>query len=124
MRKIISVLGLLLLAACASSADYEARLNRWIGASERDLITTWGVPDKQYQVDINIKMLAYVDRQNVSYPGTFSTCLGGGGGRFGYSNCIGGTPPSSESYTCETTFMLVGGRVSKWGHKGNSCRTY
>ena len=124
MRNIIAMLALLLVTACASDGHYEAQMNRWIGASERDLVTTWGVPDKTYQVDRDSKMLAYISNRNVNYPGTLSTCIGGFDRRFGYNNCIGGIPPSNEFYSCETTFMVVGGRVTRWGHKGSSCEAY
>lgn len=125
MRLVLALCCLLLVSACAgSSKEYVERMNRWIGASEKELVSTWGVPDKSYQVDSKTLMLAYVDRKNVSYPGTFSTCVGGWGGRFGYNNCIGGVPPTNETYVCETTFMLVSGRVTKWGTKGGGCRSY
>lgn len=122
MRILFAALFALLLSACTSSAEYAAMMDGWLGKSEKELVTAWGVPDKQYDVDKETRMLAYVESRNVSYPGTFSTCLGGAGRHVGYNNCIGSVPPSSESYYCETTFMLVQGRVTKWGTKGNGCR--
>ena len=123
MRHFIAIAALLLLCSCETPGEYSAKMSRWVGASERDLVTAWGVPDKQYQVDARTKTLAYVDTRNVNYPGTFNTCVGGFGGRFSYNNCVGGMPPSSEYYTCETTFMIVNGLVTKWGNKGNGCHT-
>lgn len=124
MRHIAAFLAVtLLLGACASSPDYKTRMSRWIGVTEKELVTSWGIPDKQYDVDRKTRMLAYYDHRSVNYGSGFSTCIGGVSGRFGYGNCIGGLPPQTETYYCETTFMLVAGRVTKWGNKGNGCRT-
>ncbi|MDI1228713.1 MAG: hypothetical protein PSY14_13615 [bacterium] len=120
MRK-FAILGFLFLAACASPAERQAKMDRWIGASERDLVSTWGIPDKTYQLDRGTRMLSYVEIRNRETGSSFNTCLGGYGGRFGYSNCIGAYPPARQTTACETTFMLVQGRVSKWGLKGSGC---
>lgn len=122
MKSLIALAFIVFLSACTSSAEYAAMMDGWIGKTERELVTAWGVPDKIYDVDKDTRMLAYVESRQVSYPGTFSTCLGGRGGHFGYHNCVGSVPPGSESYYCETTFLLAQGRVSKWGTKGNGCR--
>lgn len=116
-----ALLAILLLSACASGSDRNARLDRWIGASEKELVSSLGIPDKTYQLDRSTRMLSYVEIRNREYGSSFNTCLGGYGGRFGYSNCIGAYPPARETTACETTFMLVQGRVSKWGLKGSGC---
>lgn len=117
----LAILAVLLLSACASGSDRNARLDRWIGASEKELVSTLGIPDKTYQLDRGTRLLSYVDIHNRDYGSSFNTCLGGYGGRFGYNNCIGAYPPARETTACETTFMLVQGRVSKWGLKGSGC---
>lgn len=120
MRNLI-LIAVLLLSSCASTADRNARLDRWIGASEKELVSALGIPDKTYQLDRGTRMLSYVEIRNREYGSSFNTCLGGYGGRFGYNNCIGAYPPARETTACETTFMLVQGRVSKWGLKGSGC---
>jgi hypothetical protein len=101
---------------------YEAHLENWVGKSERELVTVWGIPDKQYQMDAHTRMLAYVSRNTYfQEPAGFSTCLGGYRSHFGISNCYGGYP-SVRTSSCETIFTIRKGRVVKWGHRGNDCR--
>jgi hypothetical protein len=120
MRK-LAILAVLLLSACASDGDRNARLDRWIGASEKELVSTLGIPDKTYQLAPDARMLSYVEIRNREYGSSFNTCIGGYGGRFGYNNCVGAFPPARETTACETTFMITRGRVSKWGLKGSGC---
>lgn len=108
------------LSSCATSANYNKQLNYWIGKSERQLIMGWGVPDKQFQLNAHTLILSYINRRTVSYPGTFSSCVGHYGEPVDFGTC-GGIPPSVVSYSCETMFIIVKGRVTRWGHKGNDC---
>ncbi len=108
------------LSACATTQNYEAALNQWIGKSEKDLITGWGLPDKQYQLDKNTRLVSYVSRSAEVYPGGISTCAGTVGDPF-FGGCAA-YPPVLENYSCETIFTLVNGRITRWGHKGNNCR--
>lgn len=119
-KLLIAFAFLMLTVACATTENYDAQLNKWLGKSEKELVMGWGVPDKQYQLDANTKMLSYVRSDIVSYPGTLSGCVGGLGSPIGYAGCTG-IPPTLESYYCETTFILVRHRVARWGHKGNNC---
>ncbi|MCC7038093.1 MAG: hypothetical protein IT560_12420, partial [Alphaproteobacteria bacterium] len=73
MRKLM-VLGVLLLAACVSPAERNARLDRWIGAPEKELVSSWGIPDKTYQLDRSTRMLSYVEIRNREYGSSFNTC--------------------------------------------------
>lgn len=126
LRKIISIFVVLsvgFLASCTTEKNYEAGLDQWIGKSEKELVTTWGIPDKQYQLDANTRMLSFVSHNTVYYPGTVSTCFGVAGRNTLFNNCAGGGfPPSRQSYSCETIFTLHNGHVARWGHKGNNCR--
>ncbi len=129
MKKLLSVFALvLLLGACTTTKDYEAQLDRWIGAPERDLIMAYGPPDKQYQLDHSTKMLSYVKSDTAVYNSGFSTCLGSGFGN-GFGNNFGGgfggcygPPAQAHTLSCETIFTLHNGTVTRWGHKGNDCR--
>ncbi|HYD18306.1 MAG TPA: hypothetical protein VEF76_07500 [Patescibacteria group bacterium] len=117
----LALLAVILLTACTSPAERAAKLDRWVGTSERELVTSWGVPDKTYDLDRRTRMLSYVDVRNYNYGTSFGTCMGGWSGRVGYNNCVGGMPPTRETHYCETTFMVVNGRVTKWGLKGSGC---
>ena len=124
MRQSILLIILFLVTGCLSSCtttqNYDTALNQWIGKSESEMITGWGIPDKQYQLDKNTKLVSYTAAKTEAYPGSVSTCFGAGGGPF-YSGCAG-YPPVVENYYCETIFTLVNGHITRWGHKGNNCR--
>jgi hypothetical protein len=120
---LVAQLFVLLLAACTSTAHYEHQLDYWIGKTDTQLVSAWGIPDKQYQLNETTKLVSYVAHDTVSYPGTsFSTCFGAGMGNALFNDC-GAFPPSTQSLNCETIFTLVKGRVTRWGHKGNYCRS-
>ena len=120
----VAAVSLTLLSACETTENYEAKLNPWIGKSEKELVMSWGIPDKQYQLDPATKMISYVRHQTIVYPGTVSPCIANVG-RNGtvVGSCGPDFPPEAESYYCETIFTIVQGRVSHWGHKGNDCRS-
>ncbi|MEZ0261201.1 MAG: hypothetical protein ACAH80_09335 [Alphaproteobacteria bacterium] len=121
MRNIIAVFTVLLLASCATGPSYKEKTAGWKGATEKELVTAWGVPDKTYQLDNRTKMLAYVKRRKVFYPGSgFNTCFGSRAGVGYVGNCFGGYP-ERETRDCETTFMITNGRVTNTGFKGNAC---
>jgi hypothetical protein len=126
MRKVVAAviaLSLTVLSACTTTENYEKRLDQYIGKSEKELVMTWGVPDKTYQLDASTKMLSYVNHQTVYYPGSIDTCVGMVGRNTVFNNCAGaGFPPTTETFHCETIFTIANGRVARWGHKGNNCR--
>jgi hypothetical protein len=117
------LLALALLAACATTENYEKKLNFWLGKSEKELVSSWGIPDKQYQVDPQTKMLSYAAHNAVVYPGAPATCTSTVKGNTVVSNCFGGLPPELEMQNCETVFTITEGVVRRWGHRGNNCRS-
>lgn len=122
MRNILAMFAVLLLVACAAGPTYKEKTAGWQGATEKELVTAWGVPDKTYQVDNRTRMLAYVKRRHVSYPNSgFHTCFGSRAGVGYVGNCFGGYPETHETRDCETTFMVTNGKVTNVGYKGNAC---
>ena len=120
-----------LMLGCVSSTasvDYDAALQSWVGQSERDLVLKWGIPDRDYQLDKSTRLIAYKKNRQVYYPGTYSTCGGGGFGRrrggvhFDPMGCMPGSPPYAENLSCETTFTIIKGTITTWQRKGNDCR--
>ena len=123
-RLALSLVFLMLLGcmvSCTNGRSYGVMLDNWIGRSEKELVMGWGIPDKQYQLDQNTKMISYTSSNTAVYPGALSSCFGTGRNNAIYSNCAG-LPSMVETYYCETIFTIISGRVSRWGHKGNNCR--
>lgn len=123
------LLAALLLAACETTtvANYNAVLDTWVGQSDRDLILKWGIPDREYRVDAQTRLISYKSRRQVYYPGTPPHCYGGYYGRRGFHDpfggCSGGFPPEIRYLSCETTFTSVKGAITQWRHTGNDCRS-
>lgn len=111
------------LTACSSTENYEAQLDQWIGKSEKELLMGWGPPDKQYKLDNDTKMISYVKDRTDFYPGGTSACFGISSNNALINNCAGLPARTQTHYYCETIFTLVHDRVTRWGHKGNDCRS-
>lgn len=115
----------LLISGCATTAGYEKILNSWIGASEDQLITQWGVPDMVYQN--NDKKYFVYSKQNSSYvPGTAPTYYSTYNSFTGTitTTPVGGTSGYIMNYYCKTTFTVDNGVITNWRWQGNSCKAY
>lgn len=122
-RMLACICFLLMLSACATATreNYDVMLNSWVGKSERELVLIWGVPDKQYDLDAGTRLLSYVSRRSVYYPGSYPICSGRGS-IDPIWGCSDGFTPHISFLSCETTFTLVSGKVAQWRHEGNNCR--
>jgi hypothetical protein len=87
------------LEGCATTANYEAKLQSWIGHSESELIASWGPPSNSYTSG-EVTSLAY----------------GGSNGAVIYNGAV-------IPVNCTTTFTLVNHVVTNWTWKGNSCKS-
>ena len=115
------VLGLL-LAGCATEAKYGEMLDTWMGASESQLVSSWGVPHSVYEAD-GVKYLTYRNSATGYVPGTAPSYQTNIVGNTIYTNRIGGTPGYVISRWCDTTFTVRDGRIVNWSWKGNGCRS-
>jgi len=130
--KLLILLLSLGIFGCATTLKYEAKLNEWIGASEDSLIASWGVPDRQYNLNDGKKAVEYVRKDTIRTGGyTYTTPQ-----TVYHSGTIGDKPYSGKSiqYTvqtepaqkyklfCKTSFILnTKGMVESWHHEGNNC---
>ena len=95
----------LLVAACASEADYREDVERWIGAREADLVaSSWGPPNRVYEVIGGERILTY-SKTSESGGGLAvlpAITIGSSGSGVSFSTTTGGAAAGSERY-CETT---------------------
>lgn len=91
---------LLLLAGCATEANYKTRVDSWVGQTEIKLVRVWGTPTSEYTVDGH-KFLSY------AHHGSMMT---------GDANSM-----SLVTIGCTTTFEIADGKVVGWQGKGNAC---
>ncbi|SEO78772.1 hypothetical protein SAMN05216316_1101 [Nitrosovibrio sp. Nv6] len=94
MKKKIAILLVLALSGCA--AMYEKKLASFKGATESELIRSWGAPHRAYESD-GRKFLTYQSSRVAAYRGM------------------------AASYSCQTTFELENGLVVSTNFTGNDC---
>jgi hypothetical protein len=123
MNKLFSLIcALLVLAGCATSANYQKNLNAWVGEDESALVAKWGKPNKTYEVD-GLTYLVYNTSGEASSPGinTDSQNTVAGTSIFGGAN--GWIPSLTFWSTCQTTFEIQKGKVVTFEFKGADCRS-
>lgn len=132
MKNFLLFLILFFAYGCATTARYETRLNAWIGASEEQLISAWGVPDMVYVLDNGKKAIAYV-RKNVYQSGGYSYSVPRHtyyAGRIGNETFSGTStqyttetvPQHTHKLYCKTSFIIDNtGKIISWHYEGNNC---
>jgi hypothetical protein len=123
MNKLFSLIcALLVLAGCATSANYQKNLNAWVGEDESALVAKWGKPNKTYEVD-GLTYLVYNTSGEASSPGinTDSQNTVAGTSIFGGAN--GWIPSLTFWSSCQTTFEIQKGKVVTFEFKGADCRS-
>lgn len=112
---------LLLVSGCATEAGYEKRLDTWVGKDEVSLVRAWGPPHRAYET-AGVKMLAFVSNSEGWMPGS----PGRMSDEFVNGKIVPVYIPATPGYSfvrsCETTFELTRGRVTRWSWRGNACK--
>lgn len=121
MLRRLTVIGLVALSACATTAGYEKMLNSWVGAQEIELVRRWGPPQQSYEAG-GRKFIVYSAQRNVYIPGVAPTYQTNVVGNTAYTTAVGGSPPMNIGMSCTTTFELDASRVVSWSYKGNDCK--
>lgn len=122
--RVLPLLGALALAACATTAGFDARMQRLVGLSEGDLVQALGVPEADFTTPEGRRFLQY-ERLGIRSPQPVPTVgFGVGGWRGGYGTGIGfGTvvPLYAPPPECRVTFEIRGGRVAGFSRAGSGC---
>jgi hypothetical protein len=117
MRRLILLLPML-AAACAQGPTLQERLSAWVGRSELDLVTEFGVPNRSMELE-GRRFLTYEQRSAVPVaPPAYGPWFGG---PWGYR---GGYWPASPGYavvTCDVTFVIRQERVESFTFRGQGC---
>ena len=127
MKKITILLMALsfFLNACSlpTTKGYENILDTWLGGTEDNLISKWGVPSHVYESGTK-KYLTYYKSRSFYTPGVapyYQTTYYQWTGT-AYTSEYGGSAGYKVNYYCETTFTVVNGVITDWRWQGNSCR--
>ena len=121
MKLLFTILMTLFLTGCfTTQKEFEDKLSSWIGYTESELVASWGIPQRVYELD-DKKYLTWVNSSSMTLPGTqptYQTSIIGG---YATTTAIGGTAPMNIMLNCERTFVIQNKRVQTWSWKGNNC---
>ena len=125
MRKLLLLAGLS-IAACASQAGFDARMQGLIGLPVGDLVQQVGVPDSDFTTPEGRRFLQYVGL-GTSAP-TPAPVIGFGVGGFGWRGGYGSGLGIGTGYAayappppCRVTFEIRDARVASFTRAGNGC---
>lgn len=124
--RILPLLGALVLAACATTAGFDARMQALVGAAEGDLVRAIGVPEADFTTPDGRRFLQY-ERLGIRTPAPapmIGVGVGGFGWRGGYGTGVGlGTawPVYAPPPECRVTFEIRDGRVAGFTRAGPGC---
>ena len=125
MRPILLLAGVT-LAACATTAGFDARMQGLVGRSVGDMVQAIGVPDADYTTPEGRRFLQY-ERLGTATP-TPMPVMGFGLGAFGWRGGYGsgwgiGTayPAYAAPPPCRVTFEVRDGRVAAFTRSGTGC---
>jgi len=131
---------ILLIAGCATTAGYNQVLNTWLGSPERNLISSWGIPDSVYEISATKKIISYFRSNTVYTPGvapSYRTTVNYQSatvypynaqpqttyfGSNATTTPYGGRPATVTNYSCRTDFTIRNNTIINWRWEGNSCR--
>lgn len=120
-KKLIYVI-CIVLAACATTENYEKMLSTWVGAPEIALYRSWGTPDGQFESG-GAKFVSFTKGGNMVLPGSAPTYQTTFIGNTAYTNAYGGSPAYNIQLMCKTTFEIRNERVVSWRWEGNNCKS-
>lgn len=119
MRFVVAAV-LLALAGCGNRiAEREALAGQYLGATEAELVRSAGVPARAVEAG-GRRFLVYEERRLDVLPGPIMPGPWGFGRPY-YGYGYGGMAPQAVEWLCETTFEVVGGKVSGFSLRGNAC---
>lgn len=116
---LLAVLALLALSACATQANYERRLQTYVGQNISTVMAGWGYPSGSFEAPDG-NMVYVWDHQSVfiSSPSYF-----GGYYRRGYYGPAVDFPGQAYTYRCQTYFEVDKKKtILSWKVQGNDCR--
>jgi hypothetical protein len=124
--RVLPLLAALALAACATPAGFDARMQALVGLSEGDLVRAVGVPEADFTTADGRRFLQY-ERLGIRTPPpspAIGLGVGGIGWRGGYGTAAGlgaAWPVVAPPPECRVTFEIREGRVAGFTRAGPGC---
>ena len=127
---------------CATTANYEAALNSWVGVNADQLVSKWGPPQNTFPLSSGGRVLEYSKQRSIQTGGyTYTTPVTtynsgnvnvyGSGGGSAYGNYTSSsttyiekqTPIQTWNMNCATRFTVDASNIIRsWAWEGNDCR--
>ena len=104
MFRLLAIVGLALLGACATTRRYQEKLQGWVGRPSTELLAQWGTPTSTTSNPDGSQNFVYTTINEETLEKTAR-------------NVAGYTP------SCRTTFQIRRGTVSGWKWDGQNCRS-
>ena len=126
--RIVRLLPLLALSACATTAGFDQRMGAYVGVSEVELVRQLGVPDQTFIAE-GRRFLQY-DRVGQPQPAMIQPTFGFGVGGFGFGRGggwgsgigFGGPAYVYPPPSCSVTFEMAADRVASYTRRCDGCR--
>jgi len=142
MRKLsIAFIGMAFLVGCATTANFEKLLNKWVGRHVDQLVSSWGPPHRSFQLSTGGSVIEYEESRNIQIGGytttvpqtTYNngTVNAYGSGGYGYGTYSGTsttyvqrtTPVQNLHMRCIVRLTIdPQGIITKWSWQGNDCK--
>jgi|SRR6185312_17313570 len=126
-KMIINFVGILLLAGCATSGNYQQIVNQWQGKPAQRLLAVWGSPDASVKLPSGNTVYLYMKQQLYTTPNynapvapVFSVDNGAPRYGVGFNNTYNNTQTTTLS--CRTWFEVnPKGSIINAQFQGNGC---
>ena len=105
-----------LFAGCATTGNFEKRMEAKKGLSKEQLIDEMGIPAKEYKSE-SFEILEYYQSDTITLPRNSVSTVSG---NTLYTNTTGGSYPVD----CKLEFKLINGVVTNYRYAGALCRSY
>lgn len=105
-----------LFAGCATTGNFEKRMEAKKGLSKEQLIDEMGIPAKEYKSE-SFEILEYYQSDTITLPRNSVSTVSG---NTVYTNTTGG----SYGVDCRLEFKLINGFVANYRYTGALCKSY
>lgn len=119
-KKLIMPIFLILICGCASTKNYEMKLDSWLGHSANELVSSWGYPQSSLVAPNGNTVYIYGNSGSYGMPSqTNSTYNVVGNTIYGNSYTTGG---QTINFWCRTFFEVnESKKIISWKWEGNNC---
>ena len=117
MRKLQTIILLLLLASCATQAGYQKILDSWKGSDVDSIVRSWGTPQGYYKNKDGSGQIEYTDSRSSTYTTDDK--------QYNYDTGeyeLKGVNVHTLNFNCKTTFKFnSSNKIYTWSYQGNNC---